>query len=95
MMGQTVLERRLLTLIADYNELKKAHQEISRTTAAQEAQIRVLEEQCAGLRERIDSLDKDRFTIKQLTDERKLMRRKLATALTRLTALEEELAQCR
>ena len=91
MMGQTVLERRLLTLIADYDELKQAHGEMSQKIATQEQQIVELEERCSGMRTRIDSLDKDRFTIKQLTDERKSIARKLANALTRLAALEEEL----
>ena len=59
--------------------------------AMQEERIAKLEQDCKGLRSQIDELNRDRFVVKKLKDERKVIRRKLETALSRLAELEKEL----
>jgi len=85
------LEKRLRELIGAFSNLKQEKLEMGRLIAVQDNRIKELESQCKGLRGRIDEMGKDRFTVKQLRDERKVIRRKLETALTRLSALEKEL----
>ena len=85
------LEKRLRDLIGAFSNLKQEKLEMGRLIAVQDDRIRELGEQGDALRSRIDEMGKDRFTVKQLKDERKVIRRKLETALTRLNALEKEL----
>ena len=91
MAAESLLEQRLRTLIVKYHDLGNAHGELSEKLAASDRHIRDLEQQCDNLRAQIDTLSKDRFTIKKLKDERDAIRRKLKSAMARLTALEQEL----
>lgn len=87
----TMLEKRLIALIADHQELKETKTTLLDRIGLQAQRIQELEHQYRGLRRQIDELDKDRFSLKQLRDERKLVRGKLETVLARITALEQEL----
>ncbi len=85
------LETRLRTLIARYRKLMGLNRQLETRLNERELQIRELERQNERLRAQIDRLDKDRFILKQLKDERKIIRRGLDVAITRLNALEQEL----
>ncbi len=87
----TVLEKRLLALISDHQRLKEANTGLLRRIEKQEQKIRELEKRCGSLRAQIDELDKHRFSLKQMREERGLIKTKLEAVLARVTALEQEL----
>lgn len=86
------LEARLQTLVENYRDLLAAHREMQRRAADQAVVIRRLEEQNKSLRAQVDELGAERYTLKHLRDERKLIRRKLESALARIDTLEQELS---
>ncbi|CAM2066205.1 hypothetical protein SCOR_12560 [Sulfidibacter corallicola] len=88
---ESPFEQRLRQLISEYRVLKQANAAMDREVADQARTIRELESMCQRLRRQVDEMDKDRFVIKQLRDERKTIRKKLESALSRLNALEQEL----
>ena len=90
-MDGSLLEQRLRTLIACYRDLEQEKLEMSRLIDVQAEKIAQLEASVRQLRGQIDELGSDRFSVKQLKDERKVIRRKLEGALQRLQTLEEEL----
>lgn len=85
------LETRLAELIRRFQHAQQSNRELDLEVQRQNLLIRELEAQCAGLRAQVDEMDKDRFLLKQMKDERKLAQRKLENALARLNALEQEL----
>ena len=85
------LEQRLELLVDRFHELERIRREQGEELQRCNATIRELEAQNAGLRAQIDNLGKDRFSLKQLRDERKVIRRKVTTALNRLETLEQQL----
>ena len=85
------LEQRLQTLIDTFHQLRLEKEELGQSLGERETRILELEHQVEQLRARIDEMDKDRFTVKRLKDERKVIRRRVQGALTRLNELEEEL----
>ncbi|CAM2006573.1 hypothetical protein [Acanthopleuribacter pedis] len=85
------LETRLAELIQRYQSAQQSNRELDREVHRQNLLIRELEAQCNSLRAQVDEMDKDRFLLKQMKDERKLAKRKLENALARLNALEQEL----
>ncbi|MDJ0840000.1 MAG: hypothetical protein QNK37_26035 [Acidobacteriota bacterium] len=90
-MNGSPLEQRLRNLIDAYRGLKQEKLEMSGLIAMQEERIAKLEQDSKSLRSQIDELNRDRFVVKKLKDERKVIRRKLETALSRLAELEKEL----
>ena len=91
MTAPSALEKRLNTLIAQYRGLKSKQQNLLAKITQQHQQITDLQARCDGLRKQIDTLDRQRFTLKKMKDERKMIRSKLEKALERLAAIEGEL----
>lgn len=85
------LEDKLQNLIDRFRALEQDNLEKRQLIEVQTAEITKQEETIAGLRAQIDELDKNRFQIKRLEDERRAIKRKLETALERLAHLEKEL----
>lgn len=85
------LETRLAALLERYQRTQQTNRELDREVQRQKLYIRELEAQCNSLREQVDEMDKDRFLLKQMKDERKMAQRKMENALARLNALEQEL----
>ena len=91
MAGKTVLEQKLRILLEQYTHLKQDKVELLQLAVRHEARIQELEAHCHRLRTRIDEMDRDRFSVKRFKDERGQIRRKLESAVERLTLLEQEL----
>lgn len=87
------LETLLKTLISRYRQLALENAGLREQVEASESQIQALTNQTQALRLQLDELGKERFTVKKLKDERKQMRRKVVTALSRLEAIEQEIDQ--
>ena len=92
MTADSVLEKRVLTLIARYKTLVKSQQAISKKLEERENVIRDLRKQCKDLRSQIDEMGKDRMNSKQYLEERKQIKDKLKAALDRVSELEKGLA---
>ncbi len=86
------LETQLRILIEEYRRLKAADVSHRQLLEEQDALIKKLEAENGELRKSIDALNADRFTVKRLRDERKLVRRKVDAALGRIENLEREVA---
>ena len=87
------LEQQLQLLIAEYRRLQGAAAGMSVRLAEQTERLADLQEENRLLRADIDAAHGDRFALKRLKDERKLLRRKLSAALERLDALEQEVSR--
>ena len=92
MTTSSLLEQRLQTLIQEFVRLKKRDGEQAQRLAAKDRRLVALEGQVRKLRAQIDDMGKERLTLKQLKEERKVMRRNLEMAMNRLAALEQELS---
>ena len=92
MNSPTLLEKRLVDLIGSYREVRAAKRRLENSLSENQAVIRELEGQNRKLRERVDALDRDRFTLRRLKEERQTLRRQLESALHRLTDLEGRLS---
>jgi chromosome segregation ATPase len=86
----SVLSERVEELIGRYREMKAADAGLRAALSEKDKIVKDLQSKNTLLRKRIDELDRDRHRLKQLEDERKIMRRELEEALTRLETLEKE-----
>lgn len=84
-------EARLRVLLADHARLRKGDGTLRARIAQLETALAKSKSQNQQLKQQIDELDAERYTVKRLRDERKQMRKKLEAALTRLENLEKEL----
>lgn len=91
-MSGSQLGEKLQQLIDQHHELKQEKLEMGRLIEMQQTRLAEQEDTIASLRKRIDEMDRDRFSVKQLKDERRQIRRKLETAMTRLDHIEQELS---
>ena len=85
------LERRITELLETFQGLKHEKATLETRLQEREALLSQAIDENEQLRARIDVMDKDRFTIKRLRDERKLVRKQVAAALDRLGKVEKEL----
>ena len=90
MSGPSLLEQKLGVLLERFKKVLAENRGLAETIAKRDRRIREIETRCDQFRAQIDALGKDRFTLKQLQDERKIIRKKLESAVNRLQALEEE-----
>ena len=82
------LEKSVRLLLERYERLKRENEALTAKNLQMTKQVGELEQECQSQRGRIDSLDRERFTVKQLKDERKAIKRKLENALTRINHIE-------
>jgi chromosome segregation ATPase len=82
------LEEKLGQLLSTFGDLRGERDRLAADNQAQAARIAKLEGLIATLEVQVDELGRDRYKLKKLQDERKVIRRKLDQALTRLAELE-------
>ncbi len=85
------LETRISELISAFRRLKDEKAELEARLVEREEVLSSAIDENEQLRARIDSMDKDRFTIKRLRDERKAVRKQVGAAMERLDKIEKEL----
>lgn len=82
------LEEKLGQLLSEFASLRDERKRLLADNAAQGQTIGQLEDRIAVLEQQVDELGRDRYKLKKLQDERKLVRKRLDQALTRLAELE-------
>lgn len=82
------LEEKLGQLLADFREMRTERGRLLADNAAHRDRIETLEAKVATLEQQVDELGRDRYKLKKLQDERKLIRKRLDQAQQRLDELE-------
>lgn len=90
MASPSILEQRVAEMVRGYLDLHNECNALRLQLGQRDKKIADLEDLCQRLKKQLDTTSKDRFFLKELQDERKVLKRKLETALSRLISLEKE-----
>lgn len=88
MLAAVSLEEKLGQLLTAFHEMRTERGRLLVENVAQRERIETLEAKVATLEQQVDELGRDRYRLKKLQDERKLIRKRLDQALQRLDELE-------